>query len=148
MTKRRERPEQLWLEGVSSVPVSLIPPRLESIRKVSASKLRTALGPTLDHVRKNKEILLMTRNNRTVGLIIPPELIAIIEGYRTQVRLAVANVQMSDILSRIEYRDENFIIDRVGQVLAIMGPLRIFDAMDAARTRAIKIRTPEGGTSG
>ena len=98
----------------------------------------------LDHVRKNKEILLMTRNNRTVGLIIPPELIEMIEGYRTQVRLAVASVQMSDILSRIEYRDENFIIDRVGQILAVMGPLRIFDAMDAARNRAIKIPAPAG----
>lgn len=144
MKKRHERPEQLWLEGVASVPVSLIPPRIESIRKVSASKLRTALGSTLDHVRKNKEILLITRNNRTVGLIVPPELVGIIEGYKTQVRLAMAYVQMSDILSRIEYRDENFIIDRVGQILGAMCPLRIFDAMDAARNRAIKIAAPAG----
>ena len=139
MEKRQKPPERLWLEGISPDAISLIPPSIESIRKVSASKLRNALASTLNHVRKQKESRLITRNNRTVGLIVPTELGEIIRDYKTKIGFAAANTQISDILSRIENGWENFIIDLEGKNLAIMGPLQIFDAMDAARNRTIQM---------
>jgi len=120
--------EESLLRGKTAVSISVKPPPL--IRSFTSTELRAFFTDRLNKVHSDVEILVVTSYGKKMGVVVSPGISDLIFENKIKMKIAVARVKIYEMLACAQYLNQSFIIDRRGEPVAAVVPLRILEIMD------------------
>jgi len=119
--------KSLLPENNKPVTITLKPP--PPVEHITASALNAKFSRTLDRVRSEKVILVVTSYGKEMGVLVPPGVSDLIEEIKIVMRIAEARLKIRELLCCAQYLDQSFIIERLGEPVAAVVPMKILDIM-------------------